>query len=58
MFADAELSNPGMPARERIARYIARALGHNDDGGMYWERYTCASELILRECRLILPPMK
>jgi hypothetical protein len=55
MPTDAERANPGMSARERIARIVARALGHNDDGGMDWERYACVSELILRECRVILP---
>jgi len=53
MPTDAERNNPGMPARERIARMIARALGHNDDPGMNWERYACAAELILRECRVV-----
>lgn len=52
MKTDAERANPGMNAEERIARMIARALGHNDDGGMDWERYACASRLILRECRV------
>lgn len=52
MKTDAERANPGMPAEERIARMIARALGHNDDGGMEWQRYACASQLILRECRV------
>lgn len=46
---DAEMINPNMPAKERIARMIARALGHNDHDGMHWERYSLASELILRE---------
>lgn len=52
MKTDAERANPGMAADERIARMIARALGHNDDSGMDWERYACASRLILRECRV------
>ena len=55
MKTDAELANPAMTAEERIARMIARALGHNDDGGMDWRRYTCASQLILRECRVVFP---
>lgn len=53
MKTEAELANPGMTGEERIARMIARALGHNDDSGMNWERYVCASRLILRECRVV-----
>lgn len=55
MASDAERSNPGMVGEERIARMIARALGHNDDGGMEWRKYLCASQLILRECRVMFP---
>jgi hypothetical protein len=52
MKTDREIECPNMPMEERIARMIARALGHNDDSGMMWERYLCASRLILRECRV------
>ena len=41
-----------MSDTQRIARMIARALGHNDDTGMHWERYVGAAELILRECQI------
>ena len=34
---------------EQVARVIARALGHNDETGMYWERYVLAARLILKE---------
>ena len=34
---------------ERIARIIARKLGHNDDAGMEWERYVLAARGILDE---------
>lgn len=34
---------------EGIARVIARALGHNDDNGMYWDRYILAARLLQRE---------
>ena len=37
------------PNIERIARLIARRLGHNDETGMHWERYVCAAELIDEE---------
>jgi hypothetical protein len=55
MPTEAELSNPAMTTEERIARMISRALGHNDESGMQWERYLCASRLILRECRVVFP---
>lgn len=55
MKTDAELARPNMTAEERIARIIARAEGHNDDGGMQWERYIGASRLILRECWVVFP---
>jgi len=42
-----------MTPEERVARMIARALGHNDDSGMDWERYACAARLILRETRVV-----
>ena len=38
-----------MPEVERIARIIARKLGHNDDAGMEWERYVVAARGILAE---------
>ncbi len=38
-----------MPEVERIARIIARKLGHNDDTGMEWERYVLAARGILAE---------
>lgn len=47
------MSQKPMPPREQIARMIARALGHNDELGMYWERYVCAADLILSETRLM-----
>ncbi|MEJ0093292.1 MAG: hypothetical protein WDN46_17545 [Methylocella sp.] len=31
---------------ERVARMIARRLGHNDDEGMYWDRYVLPARLI------------
>lgn len=34
---------------ERIARQIARGLGHNDDVGMEWERYIAPAVIILNE---------
>jgi hypothetical protein len=34
---------------EQIARIIARALGHNDDQGSYWERYILAARLLIKE---------
>lgn len=48
------------PNVERIARLIARRLGHNDDTGMNWERYVCAAELIDEEYqpRLTARPRK
>lgn len=42
-----------MKPEERIARIIARALGHNDDSGMHWERYALAARLILKESRVV-----
>lgn len=44
-----------MSPAEHIARIIARKLGHNDDTGMYWERYVLAAEGILQECWVIIP---
>ena len=44
-----------MTPTEKLAHIIARALGHNDDQGMYWERYVGVAELILRECRVTFP---
>lgn len=32
---------------ETIARIIARRLGHNDDTGMYWERYILPAQAIV-----------
>lgn len=37
---------------EKIARVIARKLGHNDDTGMYWERYIEAARGIIAEFRV------
>lgn len=34
---------------EYIARIIARALGHNDNEGMYWENYILAAILLIKE---------
>lgn len=56
-FTEAELTNPGMSAEERLSRMMARALGHNDDGGMHWENYALAARLILRECRVAFKPI-
>jgi hypothetical protein len=42
-----------MKPEERIARIIARALGHNDDMGVHWERYVLAARLILKEARVV-----
>jgi hypothetical protein len=44
-----------MKPEERIARIIARALGHNDDSGMHWERYVLAARLLLKECWIVFP---
>lgn len=41
-----------MTLREAIARVIARKLGHNDDTGMYWERYALAADGIIEEFRI------
>ena len=38
-----------MTPEEKLARIIARALGHNDDSGMHWERYVLPARLILKE---------
>lgn len=45
-----------MTPEEKIARIIARALGHNDDQGMYWDRYVLAARLILKETRVVFTP--
>lgn len=42
-----------MSSEERLARKIARALGHNDHHGMDWDRYVLAARLILKECRVV-----
>jgi hypothetical protein len=42
-----------MKPEETLARIIARALGHNDDSGMHWERYVLAARLLLKECRIV-----
>ncbi len=42
---------------ERIARLIARRLGHNDENGMYWERYVCAATAIDDEYQPRLRPL-
>lgn len=34
---------------EALARVIARKLGHNDDSGMYWQRYALAARGIAEE---------
>lgn len=34
---------------ERIARQVARGLGHNDDMGMNWECYIAPAVIILNE---------
>lgn len=47
-----------MKPEERIARIIARALGHNDDTGMYWERYVLAARLILKKTRVVFTSLK
>lgn len=41
---------------ERIARQIARGLGHNDDTGMEWERYISPAVIILNENPALLRP--
>jgi hypothetical protein len=48
MKTDAEIARPDMPLRERIARIMARALGHNDENGMYWEQYALAADALVR----------
>jgi hypothetical protein len=46
-------ANPGTePQVEEVSRVIARALGHNDDQGMEWERYVLAARKLLAEYRL------
>jgi hypothetical protein len=37
---------------EKLARIIARALGHNDHDGMFWDKYVLAARLILKEARV------
>lgn len=44
-----------MKSEERIARIIARALGHNDDSGMHWEKYVLAARLLLKEAKIVFP---
>lgn len=44
---DVEILYPNMSDEERIARLIARTLGHNDENGMFWENYKLASKIIL-----------
>lgn len=56
-FTEAELTNPCMSDEERLSRMMARALGHNDDGGMHWDRYVLAARLILRECSVEFKPI-
>lgn len=46
-----------MSAEERLARMISRGLGHNDDGGMDWEKYILPARLILKNCRVAFPPV-
>jgi len=46
-----------MDLEEKVARIIARALGHNDDNGMYWEDYVLAARLLIKE-GLIAPSPK
>lgn len=41
-----------MKLEEKVARVIARKLGHNDDSGMYWERYIEAARGIISEFRV------
>lgn len=56
---DARLSHMTTTQRnhvERIARQIARGLGHNDDVGMYWERYIAPAIIILNENPNLLRP--
>jgi hypothetical protein len=48
MKTDIEMSRPHMPDCERAARIIARALEHNDENGMYWERYILAAEALVK----------
>lgn len=36
------------PTEEGIARVIAQALGHNDETGMYWDRYVLAARALQR----------
>ncbi len=42
-----------MKLEEKVARVIARKLGHNDDTGMYWERYIEAARGIIQEFKVI-----
>ena len=52
---DAEIARPGIPAEERLARMIARGMGHNDQEGMHWETYVMAARTILRNARVVFP---
>jgi hypothetical protein len=49
------ISEKWMPKDEKIARIIARKLGHNDDYGMDWERYILAARGIIDEVHLLVP---
>jgi hypothetical protein len=52
MRVDPRLNRMSPPQRvqvERIARQIARGLGHNDDVGMEWERYIAPAVIIVNE---------
>ncbi len=42
-----------MKLEEKVARVIARKLGHNDDTGMYWERYIEAARGIIAEFKVV-----
>lgn len=41
---------------ERVARQIARGLGHNDETGMDWERYISPAVIVLNENPNLLRP--
>jgi hypothetical protein len=47
-----------IPQDERIARIIARKLGHNDDLGIHWESYILAARGLIDELYIMVPGPK
>jgi hypothetical protein len=50
MRTDVEIERPNMSGEERLARILARAEGHNDENGMFWERHVIAARAVFRQC--------